>query len=486
MTQGHKHPARSLRARFITPAVAATAVGALALTTRALGQCDTPLHTWHGDASTSFGDAVASAGDVDGDGVADVIVGAGDSASAGAAYVFSGATGVLLHSWHVGTRGADAAPCAVAGAGDVDGDGLGDLIVGAALDDHNGRERGSAFVFSGATGAILHSWYGSGNGANFGSAVSGAGDIDADGFDDVIVGARFDQDVGGAFLFSGRTGTILRAWHGQFDSGQFGCSVCAPGDMDGDGVGDLAVGAVHHGTRFQGGAFAFSGATGALLHSWEGDSAWDHFGCSVGAAGDADGDGRADVIVGARHDGLFDEGSAYVFSGATGAAIHSWRGGWNWGHFGCSVGGMGDADGDGVGDIVVGAEQDGDNGGHEGSVYLLSGATGALLHGWIGVPGACGRSVAGAGDLDGDRSGDVLVGAPLDDSNGPVSGCVYAFTMRCRCPADFDGNGAVDTRDVITFLNSWAARDGSADFDANGVIDTRDLIGFLNAWSAGC
>ena len=82
--------------------------------------------------------------------------------------------------------------------------------------------------------------------------------------------------------------------------------------------------------------------------------------------------------------------------------------------------------------------------------------------------------------------GTALVGAYLDDDSGESSGSAYVFDLSCGCAADFNGDGVVDTRDVIAFLNAWAAGDPRADFDGNGVIDTRDVIAYLNGWVAGC
>ncbi|MDA0668050.1 MAG: hypothetical protein O3A50_09780, partial [Planctomycetota bacterium] len=137
----------------------------------------------------------------------------------------------------------------VSGAGDVDGDGFDDLIVGALWADPGGlTEAGSAFVYSGATGSLIWQFDGQASADQLGRSVSGAGDVDGDGFDDVIVGAHGADpgglsDAGSAFVYSGATGSLIWQFDGQASSDILGISVSGAGDVDGDGFDDVIVGA---------------------------------------------------------------------------------------------------------------------------------------------------------------------------------------------------------------------------------------------------
>ena len=132
----------------------------------------------------------------------------------------------------------------VSSAGDVNGDGFDDLIVGAQNDDNNGTDSGSARVFSGADGSVLYNFDGDSAGDLFGGSVSGAGDVNGDGFDDLIVGAQNDDNNGAnggsARVLSGADGSVLYSFDGEIGDG-FGQSVSGAGDVDGDGFDDLIV-----------------------------------------------------------------------------------------------------------------------------------------------------------------------------------------------------------------------------------------------------
>ncbi|MHC4922419.1 MAG: hypothetical protein ACYTKC_22915, partial [Planctomycetota bacterium] len=134
----------------------------------------------------------------------------------------------------------------VSGAGDVNGDGHADLIVGANGDDNNGSSSGSARVLSGKDGKILHTFNGDSAGDQFGVSVSGAGDVNRDGYADVIVGAyrdgNNDTNSGSARVLSGKDGKILYTYDGDFYGDYFGWSVSGAGDVDRDGHADLIVG----------------------------------------------------------------------------------------------------------------------------------------------------------------------------------------------------------------------------------------------------
>ena len=341
------------------------------------------LYFFSGDsAGDQFGNSVSGAGDVDGDGFADLIVGArGDDnngLSSGSARVFSGIDGSTLYTFNGDFTGYDFGN-SVSGAGDVDGDGFADLIVGAPR-DNNGSYLGSARVFSGIDGSILYTF--NADVYSFGGSVSGAGDVNGDGFADLIVGAtNVNQvgvaDVGFARVFSGIDGSILYTFNGDSAGDFFGGSVSGAGDVDGDGFADLIVGAsfaLDNDGFATGSARVFSGIDGSILYTFNGD--FYRFGGSVSGAGDVDGDGFADLIVGAINviqAGVSFAGSARVFSGIDGSPLYTFNGDSAGDYFGNSVSGAGDVDGDGIADLIVGAPWALDNDGFaSGSAQVFS------------------------------------------------------------------------------------------------------------------
>ncbi len=309
----------------------------------------------------------------------------------------------------------------VADAGDVDLDGHFDVIVGARLGVVAGVPVGTAEVFSGHDGSLLFTFAGAQSSDFFGFSVSGAGDVDNDGHPDVIVGAPqgdyLQFNNGSAHVFSGMTGASLYTWGGLNPNTEFGHSVSDVGDVDLDGFVDVVVASYrdHPNGNFSGGGFVFSGKDGTLLHYLTGDAAGDYLGWSVSGAGDVNADGRPDVVVGMLFDddGAFDAGGARVYSGLDGSILHQWFGDGTNDKFGRSVAGIGDVDNDGFDDVVVGIPEDDDGGPQAGSIRAYSGQTGALLLLQDGVaPERLGWSVSGADDVDGDLVPDLLVGAP--------------------------------------------------------------------------
>ena len=278
----------------------------------------------------AFGAALAAAGDVDRDGIPDLLIGApraeGNMPAAGLAAVYSGRDGQLVLEFRGGAAYSRFG-ASVAGIGDVNRDGRPDLLIGAPGDSGQGREAGSAAVFSGLDGSLLHLLTGPGPMARFGSAGCGVGDLDADGADDFAVGAPGDgaEEEGSVSVYSGATGALLRVERGARPGAAFGASLAFAGDIDGDGFGDWVAGAPGAGS---GSAAAFSGKRGTLLHHLMGPAPGSRFGASVSSAGDLDGDGFDDLVVGAPRDGLGgpEAGSVTAFSGADGAVLDRWTG----------------------------------------------------------------------------------------------------------------------------------------------------------------
>jgi len=413
-------------------------------------------------ASGELGFSVGTAGDVNGDGFADVIAGAehfdNGQTDEGRAFVYHGsASGLALTAaWITESDQARANfGASVAGAGDVNGDGYADVIIGAPLYDEVLTDEGRAFVYHGsASGLATTAAWSAGptqEDAEWGTSVATAGDFNADGYADVIIGApRFGglvAQTGAFFVFTGAAGglrdfSVLPIAAEQTDS-RFGCAVGTAGDVDGDGASDVAIGAnlFDNGQTDEGRVSVYTGRMGGLAPNatWsaDGGAAAVELGTSVATAGDVNGDGYSDIIAGAPgfDNGQTDEGRVVVFHGsATGlAAAPAWSAESNLAneHFGWSVAGAGDVNGDGYADVIVGTF-DSDDGNQE-RAYVYHGGPGGLAAApaWTGAVGQSnagfGTAVASAGDVNGDGFADVIVGAPRFDNGQTDEGRAFVF-----------------------------------------------------------
>ena len=409
----------------------------------------TPSWTAESDqVSAFFGVAVNAAGDVNGDGYADVIVGASiydnGQTDEGRAFVYYGSAGGLSTTPDWTAEGDQAGAIfgnSVSTAGDVNGDGYADVIVGANFFDNGQTDEGRAFVYHGSAAGLstTANWIGESDqaSAQFGWSVGTAGDVNGDGYADVIVGAHFFDnsqiDEGRAFVYLGSpTGlSAIPSWtsEGDQNSAFFGRWVGTAGDVNGDGYADVIIGAYlyDNGQTNEGRAFVYYGsATGvSTTANWTAESNQDdaRFGWSVGTAGDVNGDGYADVIVGGYvfNNGQAVEGRAFVYHGsATGLSTTP-----NWtaesdqvsAFFGFSVSTAGDVNGDGYADVIVGAISFDNGETDEGRAFVYHGSGTGLstTPNWTAesdqFQAFFGFSVGTAGDVNGDGYADVIVGA---------------------------------------------------------------------------
>jgi FG-GAP repeat protein len=313
--------------------------------------------------------------------------------------------------------------------GDVNGDGFGEVIVGAWRDD-NGTltDAGSVFVYSGADGSLLRTIQGGALDDHMGFGSSAAGDVNGDGFADICAAADEDNvpgigpNAGSATIVSGFDGSVLYTFTGQAASELFGWSTAAAGDVNGDGRDDVLVGALQARSASSpsaaGSLVVFSGLDGSVLHRVFGDVAGGQLGSDVGRVGDVNGDGKADF---AGVQGTL----VRVFSGADGAEL--WRR--TSGGDPAVAGGM-DANGDGFDDYLIGAPGVSTN---TGRVQLVSGFDNGILFevtGWL-TGDQLGADVTDAGDLDGDGYGDFAAGMPgFDGAAGLNTGAVRGFSGR--------------------------------------------------------
>jgi|GEM_PF-610308 len=517
------------------------------------------------------GRSLSSAGDINGDSIDDLIIGAvfadpNGNSSAGQSYVvfgrsngfstnfdlssLDGNNGFILNGIAVG----DYSGRSVSSAGDINGDGIDDLIIGAWLADPNGNSAaGESYVVFGSSNGFnasfdLSSLDGTNgfilNGINasdyLGVSVSSAGDINSDGIDDLIIGASgadpngnsvagesyvvFGSSNGFSASFDlssldGTNGFILNGINANDGSGS---SVSSAGDINDDGIDDLIIGASGadpNGNSVAGQSYVVFGSSNGFSASLDlssldgtngfilnGINAGDGSGRSVSSIGDINGDGIDDLIIGASladANGNSGAGESYVVFGSSNsfsASLDLWsldgtngfilngiNANDNSGRF---VNSAGDINGDGLDDLIIGAPDADSNGnsnsgqsyvvfgssnGFSASIDLsdLDGTNGFILNG-ISANDFLGVSVSGGGDMNNDGIDDLIIGAPGGDPNGNnYSGESYVVFGN-RAP-ELDLNGADGGIDFTSSFSGVAVSVIDNDFSLSD--NSNELVG---------
>jgi hypothetical protein len=457
---------------------------------------------WEDKRATYYGASVADAGDVNGDGYNDIIVGAPRVAGvgnpdAGKAYVLLGSSTGFNSSVEFEIGGGRARfGQSVDGAGDVNGDGYDDIIIGAP---YYSGEDGAAFIYYGSPTAFIGpTQIGSlGTDIRFGWSVAGAGDVNNDGYDDVIIGAPRAGNPpiihnGKIYVFFGASPVLSGAAieiNGNGDS-QFGYSVAGAGDINDDGYDDVIIGAPY---ASGGGEVAvFHGSPTDLVFSTQllSENTNANFGWSVANAGDTNNDGYSDVIVGAINDN-----TAFVYygsaSGLSGSALspttldinQSASGG-----FGSSVASAGDTNGDGYDDVIVGAPFYFNGDDARGTAYVFDGSANGISENPVQVENNIiiqsgfstntefGSSVASAGDFNGDGFNDVIIGAPIRSIAFVYLGGVDSDNdgILDMIDSDDDNDGLPDDYEILNGLDSLSD-DANQDKDADGLSNLEEF-----------
>jgi VCBS repeat protein/FG-GAP repeat protein len=369
------------------------------------------LQQWQGSQpGSNFGWAASALGQSDAKHGADLIVGEPFSPG-GSAYVYESRSGRLIHRFD-GAAG-DWLGFAIADAGDVNGDRGNDILVGAPA---NGA--GHVDLYSGRTGRLMHRFVGETEGDFFGWAVSSAGDVDRDGRPDILIGASvFSQDVrpGFAYIYSGRTFALIRKLTGDANGDEFGSGAGWTPDVNNDGVPDQIVGARDAGDGARGKVYVYSGLTGARLLTIDAAPQGEQFGSFfVAGFGDVNRDGTPDFYAADYADDTngHDAGRAAVYSGSDGTAIHVWLGATPDAGLGPGRG-AGDVDGDGIADVIVGSYSSSEGADQAGKADVFSGEDGSHLRSITSTTPLenFGFDAVGVGDANGDGLPDLLVTA---------------------------------------------------------------------------
>jgi hypothetical protein len=377
---------------------------------------------------------------------------------------------------------------------DFNGDGYSDVIVGAWQASTPGAT-GHAYVYFGGPGAFFNTTSDgtmSGLAADdaFSGGVAAIGDVNGDGFADAAVGAPLNDtpgnNVGQVYIYFGAPGTTFNTTIDATLSGpstghNFGEEVAGAGDVNGDGYADLIVG------QFGGGEnHVYFGGTGTFDTTADATLTEDGMSYSVASAGDVNGDGFCDVLAGAPYattSGPYGGRAHLYFGGTTFDSVSDWHADGELGgdEFSMEISPAGDVNADGFADIVIGAAKNDIGGMNAGRAYLYFGGPGmdttadAVITG--GVGDSLGNGLAGRGDVNNDGYDDVLVGAS-DAEVGTMVGAGRAYVY-------FGGSGTFDTT-ADGFFNGVQQNDGLGtdmalgDVNGNGYWDV-----MIGAWRGG-
>ena len=395
--------------------------------------------TFSGSVQSYAGFAVDGAGDTNGDGISELLIG---SSGAGATYIADGTdTGAINLSTSAlatlsSSSGYSNAGSSVAGAGDVDGDGFDDVLVGTSYG-------GAAYLAYGPLSSSLDledtGWvFSNDTTADYASfLVAGLGDIDGDGLADIAIGSPYSSYSGsyaGAVFIALGSGELAAGGgelnlddteaviYGGQQAQYLGFSLDSAGDVNGDGLDDVLVGAGGQSAQ----SYIFHGPLTGALDILDADvrltgTSSSFAGRAVSGAGDTNRDGYDDVIIGAYYSGA-GAGAAYLFRGPLTGALNvldadAQLTGISTSYAGYAVSGAGDIDGDGGSDLLVGAPY---ASAYAGKAYLVSGTVSGIVslidaaaiitgdsgYSWMGA------ALAGPGDVTGDGYNDLLIGAP--------------------------------------------------------------------------
>jgi len=416
-----------------------------------------------------LGNSVASAGDINGDGYSDIFIGAygydNGELNEGIAMIYYGSSaGLNITPAAVLESDQENAffGVSVACAGDLNGDGYSDVVVGANLYDNGETDEGGAFVYYGSAAGVSTvasvSLESDQVNANMGQSAVSAGDVNGDGYGDLAVGAFYynngQPSEGVVFIYQGSASGITAIPATLLENnqahGHFGRCVASAGDVNGDGYSDLIVGShlYDNGQSDEGGGLIYHGSAAGLSTTPnsipdDADQAGANFGFSVASAGDVNGDGYGDVIIGAPQydDGAnAEEGRTFVYYGsATGIAsspnIVLDDANQSLAYFGWKVATAGDVNGDGYSDVIVGTPQYDDGANinegrafvYHGSATGLSSVPNSILDDADQAGANFGISVANAGDVNGDGYSDVIIGAYLFDDTFSNEGAAFVY-----------------------------------------------------------
>ena len=437
-----------------------------------------------------YGYSVSTAGDVNGDGFSDVIVGAylydNGQTDEGRVYIYHGSfTGLSTTANTISESNSANAQFgfSVSTAGDVNGDGYSDVLVGGP----NWTGSGRVYVFHGSATGINSLWnytmVGETSGSFFGNSVSTAGDVNGDGYSDVIVGsenfANGQTEEGKVYIFYGKSTGLNTVYDFSTESNQafakLGHSVSTAGDINGDGYSDVIAGAIGYdnGQTNEGGVWVYYGSVSGISGSTflEKNVTSASFGTSVASAGDVNGDGYSDVIIGA--DGYSNpenlEGAAFVYNGSP-AGI-TLTPGWSaesnqaLASMGSSVATAGDVNGDGYSDVVVGTRFYSNGETYEGRIQVFQGSNSGLSTSAnttveSNVSNAnLGNSVSSAGDVNGDGYSDIIAGANNYSNGESQEGKAFVFYGgggsggRANVQQYSPGSGSVVGSGGLTYYN---------------------------------